>query len=191
MKKVLVLALVLLAACSSTTGRGYKNPDAIAYRLNTTAVRVMDASDFGMELENRIVEALKKQGVNAFPATNIVRFARDKDEVQKKIAERGTTEVLAITFGGHTTSETFAYHSTGQATAYGDTAYGSGISVPLKRTERVMQVTAVVYATDKTKIWEASTQKWAQGTLMADDRSIMKGNVSELIDLMKKDGLLP
>ena len=189
-KLFLALCVFAIAGCS-TTGRGYKNPEFAGYQLESTAVLVMDSSEFGVELENRIAEALNKRGVRAFAARDIARWVKSEEELFEKLWARGAKDALAVMYGDASEVSTAGYQVFGSSNTVGGYNSTTATAVPMRRYARNMSMQAALFRQDGAKVWEANTEKFATGLLFTGDGSMMRGSVSALIEAMEENGLLP
>ena len=190
MNKALIFAASLILTGCSTTSVGYLNPEYPGYRLQSTAVYVLDSSEFGMNLENRIVKALNERGVQAFGVTEMARFAKSKDELVAKVLARGARDVLNVGFGDAASSDVAGYTMSGTTSTVGNSAYSNATAVPMRTYSRQMKMIAVLLAPDYTKIWEANTNKKAQGLLFTGDGAMASGSVDALLAALKNDRLI-
>src|SRR5690606_3022416 len=147
-----------------------------------TAVLVLDRSEFGVELEDKIVKALTKKGVNAFPTSEMARFARTQSDLTDKIRAKGATEILVVDYGDSASESVSGYQVVGSANTYRNTTYTNATAVPVRTISRRMQMQAAVYALDGTKVWEANTNKKAQGLLFTGDGTMISGSARALVD---------
>lgn len=183
------LVTLWLSGCGST-GVGHLNPEFPQYRLGTTAVYVLDSSEFGTELESRVVAALNEHGVKAFGVADMARFAKSKDELLAKVLARGAKDVLNVSFGDASASGVAGYTMSGTATTVGNTTYANGTAVPVRTIARQMQMYAVLLAPDYTKIWEANTTKNGRGLLFTGGGAMTSGSVDALLEAMQDGGLI-
>lgn len=182
-----VIGLLALAGCS-TTGRGYKNPEFAAYQLESTAVSVMDDSEFGVELENKITAALNKRGVRTFATRDMARFSKSKSELLTKIWAKGAKDLMIVSYGD--AGGEAGYQIVSTSWTQDGTAYASGSATQTSPLSRQMQMRAAVFTPTDDKVWEANTNKSARGLLFTGDGAMMSGSVDALIDALKKDKLI-
>lgn len=190
----LPLCAVLLAACNTTKGIGYRNPEVPDYQLSKTAVYVDNRGEVAVELEKRLVDALQKRKVTAFSTSTLARFTKDKHEFKAKVLDLGVNEVLIVVLRDSRGADVIGYQSWGSGTvsSYGSTASVSThtSTVPTIRPYRDLFTLLSVYSRDDKKVWEGQTQRSAGGLLFIGDDLTISETARATIEALEADGLI-
>jgi hypothetical protein len=191
---VLLLAVSLLAtACARTTLQSVWKDDAYHKAPKKIVVLSMLWNPKNRpRLEDEFVRQLKARGVDAVPGHQIVPEEKppDKDTVAARLKEAGADTLLLMRLTDKTaslryTQETASYHLPeyyGTWPAY----YGGGYPMAQEAEYAIAEVTLYDVETEKL-IWAATSET----RLQSDKRALMESYVTDILDALRKEQLLP
>ncbi|MGC7560264.1 hypothetical protein ACPEEL_03470 [Pasteurella sp. PK-2025] len=186
---VIILSLFIIEGCASTSGQGYLNPQYNNYKLQDVVV-VTDANgDIPNKSEALIVNTLKKYGVDAIGAADIIRFSKNAQEIETKM-KKLNRYMIYLKFvsdsdygSGPLMSQSFANigNTPVQVTRFNHGAIPKGyLSYHVK-----------IYAPNGDIIWVGEASKNASGLLCVDPDVMIPDAVRGLMNAFKKSGILP
>jgi hypothetical protein len=187
------IALVLLAAlagCNTTKGIGHINPEYDGHRLSNVAVYVDNLGEVGDALEASIVEQLKSRGVQARSVRTFARFSKSQDEFTRKVWALGVQDAVVIAMSDSRGTVLAGYQSWGQASTIGNTTNVSVTTTPMASVSRTMLTTSRIYNSKGDKVWEATTERSAQGLAFTTDGLTVSETTKALMQSLEKDGLV-
>ena len=210
-----IVALVVIAmlatfaatpahAFRSTSSESYTDPDFKGFQPKRIMLVVDDNdSDMRLQVESRVIAAMKKSGVEVVPMRELMPPTREWTvEAQGAVLTQAAIDsVLVITVGASsrvvmpimTQTRTT---TTASATGYGNSVYGSANStsstVPVYGAKSKSIFSAVLKDTATGRIaWYADITVKASGTYFVSDKSDAKGVAGEVAKAMQSDGHLP
>jgi len=195
----LILVLVLLTvsllatACAKTTLQSVWKDDAYHKTPHKIVVLSMLWNPKNRpRLEDEFVRQLKARGLDAVPGHEILPEEKppDKDVVAARLKEAGADTLLLMRLVDKTASLRYsqaptAYHA---PEYYGTwpTYYGGGYPMAQEAEYAIAEVTLYDVETEKL-IWTATSETQIQ----SDKRALMESYVTDILDALRKQQVLP
>lgn len=167
------------------------NPEFKGHRLAITAVYIDNLGEIGDALEESVVEQLKARGVEAKSVRTFARFAKDNNDFVKKVWALGVNDVLVIAMTDSRGTVLAGYQSWGQATTTGSATNLTVTTTPVGYVRRTMLTTSRIFNRSGDKLWEATTERTADGLAFTTDGRTLSETTNALLQALEKDGLVP
>ena len=180
----------LLTGCNTTKGVGHINPEFEGHRLSDVAVYVDNLGEIGDALEASIVEQLKARGVQARSVRSIARFAKNQDEFVRKVWALGVKDAVVVAISDSRGTTVAGYQSWGQASSTGNITNMTVTTTPMLSVSRTMLTTSRIFSNKGDKLWEATTERSAQGLAFTTDGLTISETTKALMQSLQKDGLI-
>ncbi len=187
----IVAICISISGCNTTKGIGHLNPEFNGHQLNNIAVYVDNQGEMAETLESGIVNELTNRGVKAVSVGNLSRFAKSNDDFVSRVWGLGVKEILVVVYSDSEGSATAGYQTFGTANTYGNTTNFNMTSTPMVGFYRTMMAKASIYNAKGDKIWEADTERSAQGLAFIGDNLTISETESAIIQSLHKDHLIP
>ena len=187
----IVAICISISGCNTTKGIGHLNPEFNGHQLNNIAVYVDNQGEMAETLESGIVNELTNRGVKAVSVGNLSRFAKSNDDFVSRVWGLGVKEILVVVYSDSEGSATAGYQTFGTANTYGNTTNFNMTSTPMVGLYRTMMAKASIYNAKGDKIWEADTERSAQGLAFIGDNLTISETESAIIQSLHKDHLIP
>lgn len=194
-KVFLLLPLLILAGCQSTSGESRFNPAVTNVNVGKVAVVVPNDT----RTENNIVDRINAKGTQATALTRILEFVTDDSEIVSTLKANGITHVLVVSgnigqenirYAGSITNSYTNANAWGTAQSAYATANTSSYSTPIYSSNNFASVNGKLYSSDGELVWITDVELEAQGTIYTGVKAMSEGVAKGIVEEMKKSGLL-
>ncbi len=193
MRYSVLLFSILISGCVSTQVISYSDPDFVNYKIRKVAVQG-NKTQFSHVLQSKLIEALKKRGVQAVLVNRIApptrRYALG--EVARRLKAVGYEVILDVRLtDADRQTRYLGTYNTFNAYSFGGSTYGYMSSIPMTQTTAYTKVDARLFEAGTGKnIWIGSFTTQANDALTANIGAMSDNMVQSIIkDLAAKGHL--